>query len=317
MTPILLGTALLLGADPGIKTEPVELKTATGTLHGTIDLPPGEGPWPVVLIHPGSGPTDRDGNQPKMKNDSLKMLGHALAAKGIACLRIDKRGIAASARAMGKESDLRIETYAGDVAAWLWQLRTDRRFTKVGLIGHSEGVLIGLLAAQTQEVDAFVSLCGMGRKAGDIIRAQLKGKLPEDLAKRNEEILQALEAGKMVEDVPTALTPLYRKSVQPFVISMLKRDSAVELGKLECPVLVVTGTHDVQVPPSEGDTLAAGSKRARHVTIKNMSHVLKETDKTAVIAQHFSVYTDPKIPLHPQLAGELAGFLTATLGAKK
>lgn len=314
MTVLLLGA--LVGAAPAITAEPVELTTPTGTLYGTLDLPPGAGPFPVVLIHPGSGPTDRDGNQKGMTNDSLKRLGHALAAKGIACLRIDKRGVGASSKALAKEEDATIELYAADAAAWVKLLRGDRRFTKVGIVGHSEGSLVGTVAGRTEKLDAFVSLCGPGRRLSDVLRTQLKDKLPADLLAKNEAILTSLEAGRPADDVPAGLLMLYRKSVQPFLISVFKYDPAVELGTLDCPVLVVSGTTDLQVPPSEGEKLAAGKKGAKHVVLKDMCHVLKQTEQTALLVQSLTVYTDPKIPLHPELAGALAGFLTDALGKK-
>ena len=92
------------------------LNTSTGDLHGTELLPDGAGPHPVVLIIAGSGPTDREGNNPLIpgRNDSLKMLGEGLVAKGIASVRYDKRGIAASAKAGSREDDLRFEHYVDD-----------------------------------------------------------------------------------------------------------------------------------------------------------------------------------------------------------
>src|SRR5436309_1753218 len=107
-----LSLPLSLEADgpppPRLVGELVELTTPTGTLSGTLDLPAGRGPWPVVLLHAGSGPTDRDGNQVLMRNDGLKMLGRALAARGFAVLRVDKRGVGASRKALAKEADIRI-----------------------------------------------------------------------------------------------------------------------------------------------------------------------------------------------------------------
>ena len=97
----------------------VQLETTTGTLHGTLDLPNGTSPCPVVVIIAGSGPTDRDGNQALMKNNSLKLLGQALAAKGIAALRYDKRGIAESVAAAPREDNLRFEAYVADVVQWV------------------------------------------------------------------------------------------------------------------------------------------------------------------------------------------------------
>lgn len=312
---ILLLSAMLLGADPTL--EPVELKTPTGTLHGVLDLPAGDGPFPAVLLHPGSGPTDRDGNQAQLKNDSLKLLGRALAADGIACLRIDKRGVGASVKGLSKEEDATLDLYAADAAAWVKLLRGDKRFTKVGIIGHSEGSLIGTVAGRKEKLDAFVALCGPGQRFADVLRKQLTGKLPADLADRSAAILTSLEAGKRVDDVPAKLLFLYRPSVQPYLISVFQYDPAAEVGKLDCPVLVVSGTTDLQVPPAEGAVLAAGKPGAKHVVVKDLCHVLKETDKTALPAQTLTVYVDPKLPLHPKLVGELTSFLKAALTAKK
>lgn len=312
MTPALLLAALLLAADP--KAEAVELKTDTGTLYGTLDLPAGDGPWPVVLLHPGSGPTDRDGNNPQMKNDSLKMVGTGLAKGGIACLRIDKRGIAASAKAMVKEEDLRLTTYADDVTAWVKWLRKDKRFGKVGFIGHSEGSLIGAVAGADAKFDAFVSLCGAGRKFGDVLREQLE-KLPKELNEKCGAIITDLEAGKEVKDVPKELVALFRPSIQPYLISEFKPDPAKELAALACPILVVSGSTDIQVKEADYKLLAGCKKGVKAVRLDAMNHVLKEVKETKLEDQMAS-YTDPKLSLHPKLVDELVGFLKAELAAK-
>ena len=304
MTPLLL-LASLLAADPA--PEAVELKTPTGTLHGSLDLPDGKGPWPVVLIHAGSGPTDRDGNGPATKSDNLKMLGQGLATQGLACLRIDKRAIGKSRAAGLKEEDLRLTTYSDDVVLWVKWLRADKRFGKVGFIGHSEGSLIGTLATDAK-FDAFVSLCGPGRKLGVVIREQLQKNAPKELAAKADAILTELEAGRGVEEVPKELVALFRPSVQPYLISMVKPDPAKVFGELECPALVVSGTTDIQVGEADSNALLAARKGATGVRIKGMNHVLKEVAGTHLLLQDAS-YKDPKLPLHPKLLDELAGFL--------
>jgi uncharacterized protein len=313
---------LALAADPEVRSEPVELKTDTGTLVGVLDLPPTPGPWPVVLIHPGSGPTDKDGNNPRAKTNGLKMLGGALAERGIACLRIDKRGVGGSQGAMGKPEELQLETYVADAAAWLKFLRADKRFTKIGCVGHSEGSLICSLAGQKEKLDAFVSLCGPGRRFSDILRDQLKDQLPENARKPTEALIQSLEAGKTFDDVPKEVPKkmadtLFHKNGQQMLISLFKCDPAAEVGKLGCPVLVVTGTHDWQMREIEGKKLAAGAKWAKHVVIKGMCHVLKGTDKIDPVEQSKTVYQDTKAPLHSKLVGEVADFLVGALGPGK
>lgn len=311
----LLLTLTLSHADapaPRLVGEPMELKTPAGPLAAGLDLPPGPGPWPVVLIHAGSGPTDRDGNNPLMRNDSLKMLGRALAAEGIAVLRVDKLGVGGSATIPLKEEDARLERYAADVTAWVALLRKDGRFTKVGVVGHSEGALIGLLAAKDAKPDAVVSLCGPGRKLGDVIRDQLKARLPKDLYESVLPLIAELEAGRTVKDPPKQLDALFRPSVQPYLISLFAHDPAALAAAYPGPLLAVTGTTDIQVLVKDGERLAAARPGVRHVSIDGMNHVLKAVAKTELVAQLPS-YSDPSLPLHPKLVGEVAGFLKASL----
>ena len=313
MIPLLLTATLVFAADPA--PEAVELKTPTGTLYGALDLPAGPGPWPVILIHAGSGPTDRDGNSARAKNDSLKQLGEGLMAKGFACLRFDKRGIAKSTPAGPKEEDLRIAHFADDVVLWAKWLRADARFGKLGFIGHSEGSLIGSLAAEAK-FDAFVSLCGPGRKLGVVLREQLKKNLPKELFAKADAVLTELEAGREVNEAPKELATLFRPSVQPYLISMLKPDPAMELGAVICPVLVVSGTTDIQMSEDDSKALAAVRKGVQSVRMVNMNHVLKEIAKTSILLQD-AYYKDPKYPLHPKLINELTGFFETSFEKKK
>lgn len=142
-----------------ITQEPVTLKTPTGEIFGTLELPAVRTPVPVALIIAGSGPTDRNGNSPAIPgaNNSLKMLADGLAARGIASVRYDKRGIAASRAAMTGEQDLRFDLFIEDAVGWVKQLRADPRFSTVTIIGHSEGSLIGMIAAREAGAAAYVS----------------------------------------------------------------------------------------------------------------------------------------------------------------
>lgn len=300
---------------PRLVGEPVELATATGTLHGTLDLPARPGPWPVVLLHAGSGPTDRDGNGPLTRTDNLKMVGRALAAEGVAVVRIDKRGIAASAKALTKEEDIRLDTYAADVTAWAELLRKDRRFTKVGYIGHSEGALIGLLAARDAKFDAVVSLCGPGRPLQDVLREQLKKNLSADLYKQSDAVITELEAGRAVKDSPKELAALFRPSVQPYLISVFKSYPAKLAAAVPAPLLVVSGSTDIQVSEVDAKRLGDANPKARVVTVDGMNHVLKAVKETHRLLQLPS-YSDPSLPLHPKLMPVLTEFLKSSLGGK-
>ncbi|SFD20617.1 alpha/beta hydrolase [Massilia yuzhufengensis] len=279
----------------------------SGVIAGTLALPEGAAPTPVVLLIAGSGPTDRNGNNPAMQNNSLQGLAHALAASGIASLRYDKRGIAASREAGGREADLTLDRYADDAAAWVRLLRKDARFGKIVIVGHSEGSLIGMLGAQRGGADAFVSLAGPGERLSVVLRRQLAGKLPPDLMKDSERILSALEQGQLAGDVPPMLAALYRPSVQPYLVSCFKYDPAQELGKLRIPVAVIQGSTDLQVGVDDARKLHQARPGAPLVIVKGMNHVLKMVEGD--LAAQLPSYSNPSLPVAEALVTELAGFV--------
>ena len=305
-------SALLLFQVPvssGFVQEPATLTTATGIIHGTLDLPSGIGPFPVALIIAGSGPTDRDGNSAMLagKNNSLKMLAQSLAAANIASLRFDKRGIGASAAAGPKEADLRFENYVDDAAAWVEQLRHDKRFSTVTIIGHSEGALIGAIAAARTHPNAFISVSGSGRSAGLVLREQINGKLPAQLFQTNEKILCELEAGRTTEDVPPALKSLYRASVQPYLISWFKYNPAEIVGSMKQPILICQGTTDIQVAVEEAEALKKAAPAAKLVIIEGMNHVLKTVPADPV--KQAASYSDPALPINAELMKNIIEFV--------
>jgi pimeloyl-ACP methyl ester carboxylesterase len=296
-------------AAAGVQDEPMTLDTPTGKLAGTLQLPAAGARVPVALIIAGSGPTDRDGNTVGAKgpNNSLKMLAAALADAGIASLRYDKRGIAASASAGPAESDLRFDMYVDDAAAWVDKLKSDRRFSSVLVIGHSEGSLIGMIAAQRTSAAAFVSISGVAQPASAVLRKQLTGKLPPELAAESERILASLERGELAGAVPPALAALYRPSVQPYVISWFRHVPADRIATLKMPVLVVQGTTDIQVGVEQAQALQAARPGAELALIPGMNHVLKLVP--ADMNQQVPSYTDPALPIAPQLVAAIVKFV--------
>jgi len=209
----------------------------------------------------------------KGPNNSLKLLAEGLAARGIASLRYDKRGIGETGKSMQlaakkakitlREEDLSFETYIEDAVAWCRKLSADARFSSLTVLGHSEGSLIGMVAAERVSADAYVSVAGAGRPVQQIILEQVKSQLPPDLLKSTEDILNQLAAGKKVESVPPALNGLFRSSVQPYMISWLRYDPGKEIAKLHIPVLIVQGTTDIQISSVDAKALAGANPKAR------------------------------------------------------
>ena len=306
----ILMLALIISAAIAQEPPKVAAAPADHTLHSTLLLPKDlSKPMPVVLLLSGSGPTDRNGNSPMLpgKNNSLLMLAEGLASNGIASLRYDKRGVGESAGAMVAEASLTLDTYVDDALSWCEQLRKDKRFSAVIIAGHSEGSLIGMLAAKRCNADGFISISGAGRSAADILRTQLAGKLPPDLATQSDAIIKNLEKGKMTENPPPQLDAIYRPSVQPYLISWFRYDPAKSIAALTVPVLVVQGTTDLQVTVDDAKRLAAANPKAKLLLIEGMNHVLKEVpaDRDKQIAS----YSNPDLRLAPEFLVGIVDFV--------
>lgn len=277
------------------------LQTPTGTIYGTLSLP-AVPHAPVVLIIAGSGPTDRNGNSSMagIDPDTYKLLAAGLAARGLASVRYDKRGIGASIAAGTSESNLRFDMYVDDAAAWLEKLHADARFSKAVVAGHSEGSLIGMIAAQRAPLSAYVSLEGAGRPAPALLREQLKRNLPGSLYTQSDAIIAQLQEGHTVANVPAELNSLFRPSVQPYLISWFKYDPAEEIAKVRVPVTIVQGTADIQVSMIDARALKAAAPSARLVVVDGMNHVLKHAPDTSSQSAILAGYTNPNLPIEPR-----------------
>ncbi|MGA4633761.1 alpha/beta hydrolase [Pseudomonas solani] len=300
------GTAL---ADPWtILQRPIELETTSGTLHGTLLRPKTDAPVPVALLLAGSGPTDRNGNNPMGgRNDSLKKLAELLARNGIASVRYDKRGIAASQAAGPDERQLSVDLYVADAVAWGHKLKADPRFSRLVLIGHSEGALIASLAAPGAGADALVSIAGSARPIDALLREQLQQRLPPPLMARSDEILTSLKAGHQVLRVPKPLLVLYRPSVQPYLISLFAKDPAAAFTAVQAPALIVQGSHDIQVSVDDARALQAIRPDAELAIIPGMNHILRITPADA--PDPLATYNSPGLPLARELGERLVAFI--------
>ncbi|MGW8428027.1 alpha/beta hydrolase family protein [Peribacillus simplex] len=289
--------------------EIVQADLKNGTIKGLLETPKNEGPFPVMIIIAGSGPTDKDGNTIANpgKNNSLKMLAESLAEKGIASIRYDKRGIGENMQLAGKEKDLRFEQYIDDAAAWAQFAKKDGRFSKVGIIGHNEGSLIGMAAAKKTETDIFISLAGAGEPIDQVLIKQLEEQLTPTLLTESKDILAKLKQGKQVRTVSADLQSVFRPSVQPYMISWIQYNPIELVKELNIPVLIVNGNRDIQVPATNAKALHKEKSDSELLILEKMNHVLKEAP--ADRKGNLATYTNPELPLSPGLVNGIIEFL--------
>ena len=285
----------------------LQVETDEGTLYGELETPKGEGPFPIMIMIPGSGPTDRNGNTIAGENNSLKYVAEALAKEGIASLRYDKRGAGKNKEAVGSEEDTSYDLFVDDAAAWIERLEADEQFTEIGIIGHSQGSLTAMLAAQKGNVDILISLSGAGRTIDKVMYDQLSEQLPKDLLEESQEIMKKVKAGEVVDDVSQDLQSVFHPSVQPFLASWMAYDPAEEIQQLDIPTLIVNGENDIQVPVSEAELLQGARPDADMLLIEKMNHVLKEAPEDR--EGNMATYLDPELPLADGLMDGMIRFL--------
>jgi pimeloyl-ACP methyl ester carboxylesterase len=282
-----------------------------GPLEGTL-LDAGKSA-PVVLIIPGSGPTDRDGNNPLgVTAAPYRLLAEALAAKGVSSARIDKRGMFGSKAAVADANKVTIADYAADTHNWVDAIhkRTDAKC--VWVLGHSEGALVALASAQNPDgMCGVILVSGAGRRMSDIIREQLRAN-PANAPVLDSAMaaIDSLEQGRHVDvtDMHPALQRLFAPQVQDFLIDMFRQDPAKLAAAVKLPMLIVQGERDVQVSVADAKALATAQPKARLVLIPAMNHVLKDVasdDRAANVA----TYADPSLPVDSTAVDAIASFV--------
>ncbi len=310
MLALLLCCGLAQAASPGVLQRPISLDTGSGILKGSLLLPRSDVPVPVVLIIAGSGPTDRDGNNPAGgRNDSLKRLALLLAKNGIASVRYDKRGVAESFAAQPDERKLSVDAYVADAVAWSQKLKRDPRLGPLILLGHSEGALIASLAAGQVDAQAVISLAGSARPIDQVLREQLQARLPRPLLPRALELIDHLKAGQTDANVPPQLQVIFRPSVQPYLISLFRQDPAAAFAQLKMPALIVQGRNDMQVDVKDAELLKTAKPDADLALIDGMNHVLRIVPQD--LKQQLDSYDDPSLPLAAQMGRRVIGFIQA------
>lgn len=276
-----------------------------GTLKGSLMSPLHENAaTPIALIIAGSGPTDRNGNDLKLglNSDSYKLLANALAKNGIASLRYDKRMIGESNNFSTDENKLRFNDYVNDVDSLIVAL--SKTYSKIYLIGHSEGSLLGMLAAEKMNPAGFISLAGAGENIASILKKQL-ANLPE--TQSIDSVLNSLQNGNEVPNTPKNLQSIFRPSVQPYLISWMKYSPEKEIAKLHCPILIIQGNTDLQVTVQDAANLKKGNPNAQLKIISGMNHILKDApmERQANIA----TYSNPNLPLNQELIDTIVNFI--------
>ena len=313
---------------PYIEEELVyENKEAGITLAGTLTLPPGKGPSPVVLLISGSGPQDR--NETIYNHRPFLVLADYLTRQGIAVLRVDDRGVGKST---GDFSQATSVDFASDVLAGIEYLKTRKEINpeQIGLIGHSEGGLVApMVAVKSPDVAFIVLMAGTGLIGEEILYLQgaliyrAMGVSEEDIIKNrqfNEKIFSVIKEEKDKKNAEERLRQMFMEDwekmsdekkeqigdpevflkaqlqslLSPWLKFFLTYDPKPTLSKVKCPVLAINGEKDLQVPPKENLSaieealVAGGNKNFIVKELPGLNHLF-QTAQTGVPSEYAKI----------------------------
>ena len=285
-----------------IKTTEIEvnslIKGTLFSLENTLSKPN------LVLIIAGSGPTNRNGNQVGMQNNSLKFLAEEIAKDGNVAFSFDKRIITQMKEGKLDEKSLQFDDLINDVKDIITYFKKQKKYSKIIIAGHSEGSLIGMIAAK-DNADAHISLAGPARTIDLIVTEQIEKQAPF-LKAEIVENFKMLKEGKTFELKNQMLASIFRESVQPYIISWMKYNPQEEIKKLKMPILIINGTKDIQISENEAKLLHEANPKSELKFIENMNHIFKEINEEE---ENLKSYSNPDLPITPELSKTINSFI--------
>ncbi len=277
----------------------------TPLVAGTLLVPIISEKSNLVIIIGDSGPIDRNGNQQRMENNHLRYLAEGLTKNGISSFRYDKRLISMMKRGALKEEKIHFQDFIDDAIAVVKHFKEDKRFSKIFIIGHGEGSLVGMVAAQ-ENIDGFISIAGAGQELDDMIVSQLAKQAP-GLADNARQSFDDLRANGQAFNFSPGLASIFRKEIQPFLYSWMQFNPKEELVKLDMPILIINGSKDLQVDVSEAEILQQIKPDAEYKIISNMNHIFKNIAGDGL--ENSKSYNEYKLPVIPELINRISEFI--------
>ena len=273
-------------------------------IDGTLLLPNNTEKPNLVILIGGSGPTDRNGNQSFLKNNSLKKLAEGISNNSIATFRYDKR-IVKQIRQGTIDNNILFDNFVTDAISVIDYFKHSKSFNHIFVLGHSQGSLVGMLAAKDR-ADGFISISGVGQTIDNIVIEQI-GKTYPIFSKDVNRVFNELRKGKKTNDYPKELAAVFNIDIQPFMMNWMQYNPQDEIKKLKMPILIIGGTKDLQVETKEAELLHESVPNSTLKLIDKMNHVLVTIDGDDM--ENSKSYNEAFREISPPLIDEIVNFV--------
>lgn len=287
-------------------------------LAGTLTVPelPAEGKYPGLVFIAGSGPVDRNGNAGFMRGFLFRQMADALSKAGLVTLRYDKRGVGESSGDL-KTADLDDLTSDAAAAVNFLRSRGEVNPNRIGLIGHSEGAVIGpILCGRDPKIAASVVMAGPGRSLDRLVFDQveylsrLKGLSDEEIEaelRKQKDFFEKIRNREPIQETGFFSPEWWRQHME---IAPLKN-----IKKVQCPILILNGAQDYQVSAvKDAQKLAEALKEVDHpdYTLKvfpNLDHLFMRVEGRSTP----ELYLDSSRKIDPEVLHLLTTWLNERL----
>lgn len=284
-----------------VTSEEILIKNDSIELPGTLTFMNTKTPL-VIWVH-GSGNVDRNGNQAgvNIKANYIKQFRDEINKENIAFFSYDKR--TATKRNFAFSKEMIFDGFVSDLNSVINHFKTDKRFSKITLIGHSQGSLIAMLGSKN--VSKYISIAGPAISIDKTIIQQITAQSPEFGKMAEAHFKELFETGD-IKQVNPLLASVFAKQNLPFLISWAKYNPSEEIKKLTIPTLIINGTKDLQVKIEDANALHTAKPSSELVLIENMNHVLKNIEKDA---DNRSSYYSPDFTISKKLVTTIVAFI--------
>lgn len=301
ITYIIISIATISHSLAQVQSEEILIKNGEIELPGTLSFTKEKSPL-IIWVH-GSGNIDRNGNQkPMIKANYIKQFRDSINKNGIAFYSFDKR--TSNLKNMPALSKgVSFIDFADDVRLVINHFKKENRFSKIILIGHSQGSLVAMLSSKN--IDKYISLAGPALSADKMIIKQIQQQAPFLDSITKAHFKELTTTGK-VENINPMLMSVFAKQNQSFLKSWIQYNPSNEIKKLTIPILIINGTADLQVKQEEAHALHKANVKSKLILIDKMNHVIKEINS---INENQSSYTSPDFPISNELIKTVTKFI--------